>query len=129
MRRLASECRVILASAAPAAHLCGLLNAGIVALNLWNVVPRLEVLAWLSIALSANAALLAKRGGGERPSQPRSLSDRALRGAILGAVLSACPWGVLGTLYLGSIPHANELILLAVCAGMSASGSVMLAPV
>jgi diguanylate cyclase (GGDEF)-like protein len=114
-------------SAAPAAILCGLLNTAILAFDLWPVVPRIELVAWLMCALCASIAL-SLRGGRRQPRDPTALSKRTLRRVVLGAVLSACPWGLLGALNLGALPHTKELILIAVCAGMVAGGSILLAP-
>lgn len=115
-------------TATPAALLCGLVNTGIVVLDLWSVAPRIELLAWLLCSLVVTGGLYSRRGQA-RTREATSLSPRALRRAVLMAIVSALPWTLLGTLYLGSLPHTNELILIAICAGMSASGSILLAPV
>ena len=115
-------------SATPAALLCGLVNTGIVALGFWEAVPRIELLAWLfcSLAITWCLSVLPAQG---RIRQAAPVSPRGLRRTVLAAALSACPWTLLGVLYLGAIPHTTELILIAICAGMSASGSILLAPV
>ena len=115
-------------TATPAALLCGLVNTGIVVLDLWSVAPRIELLAWLLCSLVVTGGLYTRRGQARAP-ETTLLSPRAMRRAVLMAVVSALPWALLGTFYLGSLPHTNELILIAICAGMSASGSILLAPV
>src|SRR5204863_9903867 len=48
-------------SATPAALLCGLVNTGIVALDLWRVAPRLEVVAWLFCSLANDGRISVRR--------------------------------------------------------------------
>ena len=115
-------------SATPAALLCGLVNTGIVALDLWRVAPRIEIVAWLFCSLAITGCLSVRRAE-PRTREAAPLSQRAIRRTVLAAALSGCPWALLGVLYLGAVPHSNELILIAICAGMSASGSILLAPV
>jgi diguanylate cyclase (GGDEF)-like protein len=114
--------------ATPAALLCGLVNVGIVGFDLWSVAPRLELLAWLFASLAITWRLSAQPAK-RRSCETGQLSRRALRRTIVLAALSALPWSLLSTRYLGVVPHTNELILIAICAGMSASGSILLAPV
>lgn len=57
------------------------------------------------------------------PSRRKTRSIR--RAMIIGATLAA-PWSVLAYWLLGELPQQPELILIALCVGMSASGSVLL---
>jgi diguanylate cyclase (GGDEF)-like protein len=127
-RQIGADQLSAVVSATPAALLCGLVNTGIVAFDLWNVVSRVQLLAWLLCSLVVAAGLSLRRGE-PRGREATSLSPRALRRTVLLAAVSACPWASLGVLYLGGLPHTNELILIAICAGMSASGSILLAPI
>jgi hypothetical protein len=115
--------------ATPVAVLGSLANATIVFAALWRSVPIPQLLVWYlgCVGLMTYAGLRWIKNRGRR--HPRSLSRRALVKAILYASFSALPWTVLVTLYLGSLPHIDELILIAICAGMAASGSIGLAPV
>jgi diguanylate cyclase (GGDEF)-like protein len=114
--------------ATPAAVLGSLVNATIVAAALWGSVPSTPLLLWYfcCVALMTRAGL---RWIKNRERRPRSLSRRVLVRAVVFAALFALPWAVLVTSYLGAVPHIEELVVIAVCAGMAASGSVALAPV
>src|SRR6185369_15951282 len=61
-----------------------------------------------------------------RQSLPVARKFRATRNACLFGVMLAAPWGLLGVWLLGNLPKQQELILIALCVGMSASGSVLL---
>ena len=112
--------------AGPAAAGCGFVNAGIVALSLWSAVPPAVLLAWLALTIFVTVGIYFRRGK-PRPGLA-TLSRRALRRATLLAVVSALPWAVLPALYLGTLPHTVELVLITVTAGMAAGGGVLLAP-
>ena len=112
----------------PAALLGALLNATIVVFSFWGSVPAHTLLAWYGVSCLIGAHV------GYRWSQSRARklnvpSRRALQRATLGAMLLALPWALLTVFCLGDLPHNNEVILVAVCYGMAASGSVYLAPV
>lgn len=66
-----------------------------------------------------------------RYGQPisRSPSQRTKRKAIFYGIALAAPWGALGFWLLGQLPQREELILIALSVGMSASGSVLLAAI
>ena len=114
--------------AMPAALLCGLANAAIVIASLWTVVPPAPLLAWSAYTVGISLWFCLRRRQ-HRTREVASLSRRALRKSVLAATLLALPWAMLSTLYLGTLPHTNELMLVTVCAGMAAGGSVLLAPV
>lgn len=59
-----------------------------------------------------------------RPDSPPRL--RGTRRATIFGIVLAAPWGILGFWLLGELPQQPELILIALCVGMSASGSVLL---
>jgi diguanylate cyclase (GGDEF)-like protein len=113
--------------AGPAAAGCGFVNAGIVALSLWSAVPPAVLLGWFALTVLVTVGIYFRRGK-QRPGVT-TLSRRALRRATVLAVVSALPWAVLPALYLGSLPHTAELVVITVTAGMAAGGSVLLAPV
>ena len=62
-------------------------------------------------------------------SGARTGSSRSLRRAMLYAAMLGAPWGVLGIWLLGQVSPQQELILVALCLGMSASGSVLLSAI
>jgi diguanylate cyclase (GGDEF)-like protein/PAS domain S-box-containing protein len=113
--------------AMPASLLGGLVNSVIVTAALWDAISAPLLLAWLGASVCL-ALILFPRS--RSPVADRlTISRRALRKAVCGAFLSALPWTLIVSLCLGRVPHSVELILIAICAGMAASGSVFLAPV
>jgi diguanylate cyclase (GGDEF)-like protein len=79
------------------------------------------VAAWVFCRWATRARR--KRRADASSSAPSALATR--KAIIFGAVLAA-PWGLLGLWLLGQLPQQQELILIALCLGMSASGSVLL---
>ncbi|MCI4663752.1 MAG: EAL domain-containing protein [Neomegalonema sp.] len=82
-----------------------------------------------AIWLTASLALFAWIGF--RAHQARSLtvkrvSRRAVRRMALFAALFAAPWAALSVLYIGFSLFDVEVVVLMVCAGMSAGGAFML---
>lgn len=114
--------------AVPAAALGALINASIVIVSLWNDVSHVQILAWFAVTAGIASCQFAQRPP-KTGSSGRPLSLRTLRRAIAKSAIAALPWSVLVTWYLGSLPHTAELVLIAVGAGMAASGSVFLAPI
>jgi diguanylate cyclase (GGDEF)-like protein len=114
--------------ATPAAALGALVNAAIVAVSMWNVVPHVELLAWLACTACIAGRQLFRRPGNRRSSNS-PLSARTLRRSIIRSAIAALPWSILMLLFLGNLPHASELVLIAIGAGMAASGAVFLAPI
>ena len=113
--------------ATPAAVLGVAINATIVALSFWGSVPPHELLSWYLVTclIAVYAGCRCIRNNSR---EIKRVSPRLLKRAALLAVLSALPWSVLMAFHLGALPHINELVLIAVCAGMAASGSIFLAP-
>lgn len=126
--KIGSDQLSALIRASPAALACGLLNASIVTVSFWSAVPHAVLIAWLGLTILTIVGVWFRRGQ-SRPRETPTLSQRAMRRATLAAVASALPWAILSAIYLGRLPHAAELVLITVCAGMSAGGSVLLAPV
>lgn len=118
-----------LTKAAPAARVCGLINAGIVTFALLSTASQTSVLYWLAGTILIISGLLLPGRSGNPRSDARALSPRTLKRATFAAALSALPWAWLSWLYLGDVPHSAELVIITVCAGMAAGGSVLLAPV
>jgi diguanylate cyclase (GGDEF)-like protein len=114
--------------ATPAALLCGLANAALVTISFWGEVPTTALFTWLLVTVCISWGIYFRRGQ-HRPRQTSTLSQRALRRASLAAAASAFPWAALSIIYLGNVPHHEELVLITVCAGMAGGGSVLLAPV
>jgi diguanylate cyclase (GGDEF)-like protein len=114
--------------AAPAALFCGTVNAGLVLVSFWSSVPAAQLLSWFVVTCLL-CACVANRWRKSRTRELRRVSSRLMRRLVLTAAVLALPWGLLVVLYLGALSHSSELLLIALCAGMTASGSVYLAPV
>ena len=114
--------------ATPAALLGAAINATIVRLSFWGSVPTSELLSWYVVTclIGAYAGCRWRRNRSrelKRVSRACSRDQRFWRSTWL------CRGASSVALYLGALPHSNELVLIALCAGMAASGSVYLAPV
>ena len=114
--------------ATPVALLGAVINSIIFALSLWGSVPTHELLSWF-FASCLVAAYVGYRCQKKRARERTRVSQRFLKRATLAAIMLALPWALAVVLYLGALPHSSELVLIALCAGMAASGSVYLAPV
>lgn len=127
-KQIGSDQLSALVRATPAAFISSLFNATVIAFSFWPAVSHTALLAWLALTLAVSGVINLQRGKGPARAAT-TLSRRAMRKATLAAFLSALPWGVLSAIYLGHLPHNAELVLITVCAGMSAGGSVLMAPV
>lgn len=113
--------------AMPAAALGGLVNGAIVVVTLWNRVPHAELLLWYAAVVAIAAWQVRPRPSLQAEDRP--LNRRGLRRSMIFATVVASPWLWLVVTHLGTLPHTSELILVAICCGMAASGSVFMAPV
>src|SRR5262249_20330380 len=86
------------------------------------------LLAWLLLTVIVTVGIYLRPRKRLQP-EAKALSPRALRRATLFAVIAALPWAILPIVYLGHVPHADDLVIITVCAGMSAGGGILLAPV
>ena len=87
-----------------------------------------KLLLWAAASYGVATWVLlrwATRSKRQPKSGASSLSSAPRKATIYGAVLAA-PWGILGLWLLGNLPQQPELILIALCLGMSASGSMLL---
>ena len=114
--------------ATPAALLCGVFNAAIITVSCWPSVSRMPLVIWF-LATSAITLFFYRRSHAGPAREAASLSPRAMRRAVIAALIMALPWAVVSPMYLGRLPHVSELLLITVLAGMSSGGSVLLAPV
>ncbi len=92
------------------------------ALALWDAASY-AVAVWLIVRAMVRARRKARAGASRSGRMPST------RKAVIFGALLAAPWGVLGFWLLGELPQQQELILIALCVGMSASGSVLLSAV
>jgi diguanylate cyclase (GGDEF)-like protein len=115
-----------LARSTPLSMLGHIVNVTIAIIAFHESIPAYSLLAWGVSAYSVAAYVLFRwiRRTPKPPSIQRSLKISIIYGALLAA-----PWGVLGAWLLGQLPQQQELILIALCVGMSASGSVLLSTI
>ena len=104
-----------------------MLNTTVMAIAVAGSVPRPQLIGWCVYSY-AIASFLLYRHVRSRGQVPRSF-PRAARRATVYALLLALPWTAIAILYLGALPHDEELILVALVVGMTASGTILLSAV
>ena len=114
----------VIARVTPHAMAGHLLNTTVQAVALAGTIPSAQLIVWCLYSYSIGLFLLYRHVRG-RGRVPRSF-ERAARRATIYALLLALPWGSMSALYLGALPHDEELILVALAVGMAASGTVLL---
>ncbi len=110
----------------PLAITCQLVNATIMAVALWTVADTMIISGWWIINLVVSMWTLA-RWRKNRHRTITHLSRKSLPRAVVSGFLYALPWSLLVILYLGNLPHHQELLLGVAVAGLAAAGSVQLA--
>ena len=120
-----------LARATPAAMVGYAVNTAIAIFEFHGVIPDAQLFAWAacSFGLSAYVGVRAARIRPTAFDAAKGSPVRSARKALLFGVLLALPWTVLATEWVGSVESSSEVVLIALCVGMAASGSVLLAPV
>jgi diguanylate cyclase (GGDEF)-like protein len=119
--------------ATPLSMLGHVINVTISLIAFHVSVPFAPLAIWAAASYAVAAWVLfrairrARRKARADASQP-ARTPSARKAVIFGALLAA-PWGLLGLWLLGQLPQQQELILIALCVGMSASGSVLLSAV
>jgi len=120
-----------IARATPLSIISHLVNTTVVLVAFQASVRWQPLLLWLAwsyaVGLWVLYRWLAKIRRARSATEPRSPRKQhsVRKNIIFGAMMSA-PWGVLGFWLLGSLPQQEELVLIVVCVGMSAGGSVLL---
>jgi PAS domain S-box-containing protein len=109
---------------AMAGHLA---NTAVIAMALAGSVRPVPLIIWCAYSC-ATALLLLYRHVKNRRHSPRSF-QRAIKKATIYAFLLALPWSSLAILYLGSLSHGEELLLVALGIGMAACGTVLLSAI
>ena len=110
----------------PLAIKCQLVNATIMAIALWSVADTWVISGWWTINLAVSLWTLT-RWHKNRHRTIKHLSRKSLPRAVFSGFLYALPWSLLVILYLGNLPHHQELLLGVAVAGLAAAGSVQLA--
>ena len=117
-----------LARATPAAMVGYAVNTAIAIFEFHGVIPDAQLFAW-AVCSFGLCAYVGVRAARIRPTAFKGSPVRSARKALLFGVLLALPWTVLATEWVGSVASSSEVVLIALCVGMAASGSVLLAPV
>ena len=121
-----------IAAATPLSMLGHIVNVTISVVAFRSSVPWMPLALWALASYAVSVFVLIRWVAGKRQRAETIASARARslggnsRATLFGAILAA-PWGVLAVWLLGDLPREQELILVAICLGMSASGSVLLA--
>ena len=110
----------------PIATFGQLVNATIIALALYPVTSIPVMVGWWVVNL-AMCALMWWRWYKNRERVITKISKKAIPRAMVSGFLYALPWSLLVILYLGNIPHREELLMGIAVIGMAAAGSVQLA--
>ncbi|HET6389251.1 ATP-binding protein [Hyphomicrobium sp.] len=121
---------VAVARVTPYAMLGYAVNVGLAAAAFWDRGPRNHLLVWIlfSLAICGIVGIRSlRRAMSPQISSPDQM--RSARSALLFAVLLALPWSVLTVVWIGTVNGTSEALLLAFAVGMSASGSMLLAPI
>jgi PAS domain S-box-containing protein len=117
----------VIARVTPHAMVGHVLNATVLAIAVSGSVPKTQLIGWCIYSYAIAAIVLYRHVKGRRRT-PRSF-PRAVRRATVYAVLLALPWAWMSALYMGALPHDEELILVALVVGMTASGTILLSAI
>ena len=117
----------VIARVTPHSMAAHMLNTTVMAIAVAGSVPRAQLIVWCVYSY-AIASVLLYRHVRSRGQVPRSF-PRAARRATVYALLLALPWASMAVLYLGTLPHDEEMILVALVVGMAASGTVLLSAI
>ena len=117
----------VIARVTPHAMVGHILNTTVLAITVAGSVPKAQLIGWCISSYAVAVVVLYRHVRG-RGRVPRSFS-RAVRRATVYAFLLALPWTAIGILYLGTLPPDEELILVALVVGMTASGTILLSAV
>lgn len=114
----------VIARVTPHAMAGHILNTTVLAIAVQGSVPKAQLIGWCIFSY-AIALVVLYRHVRSRGRVPRSF-PRAARRATVYAFFLALPWTAIAVLYLGALPHDEELILVALVVGMTASGTILL---
>jgi two-component sensor histidine kinase len=117
----------LMARVTPYAMAGHIANATVIAIALAGSVRPAPLIIWCAYSY-ATALFLFYRHVKNRRRWPNSF-QRAVKKATIYAFLLALPWSSLAVLYLGSLSHGDELLLVALIIGMAACGTVLLSAI
>ena len=120
--------RDALARSVPMSMLGHTVNVSLALAAFWHHVALAPLIIWAIGSYGIAAWVLWRWATRHTRSSSKSTGRPTrsnYRGVLIGAVMAA-PWGVLTFWLLGELPQQPELVLIALCVGMSAAGSVLL---
>jgi PAS domain S-box-containing protein len=108
-----------------------ILNTSVAAIAVAGSVPLVQLIIWCTYSYSIALIILFRHLKGRVKGQGRSPRnfDRAVKKVTLYAVLLAVSWSSLIILRLGAMAPEEEIVLVALVVGMSASGTILLSAV
>jgi PAS domain S-box-containing protein len=108
-----------------------ILNTTVAAIAVAGSVPLVQLIIWCTYSYSIAFIFLFRHLKGRVKWQGRSSRnfDRAVKKVTLYAVLLAVSWSSLILLRLGAMAPDEEIVLVALVVGMSASGTILLSAV
>src|SRR5215471_12647011 len=117
----------LMARVTPYAMAGHIANTTVIAIAVAGSVRPAPLIIWCAYSY-ATALFLLYRHVRNRRRWPHSF-QRAVKKATIYALLLALPWSSLAVLYLGSLSHGEELLLVALGIGMAACGTVLLSAI
>jgi PAS domain S-box-containing protein len=114
----------VIARVTPHSMAAHILNTTVLAVAMAGSIATTQLVIWCTYSYAV-ALLVLYRHRRNRGRVPRSF-QRARRRATVYACFLALPWTVMAVLHLGDLAHDQELILIALTAGMAASGTILL---
>ena len=114
----------VIARVTPHSMAAHILNTTVLAVAMAGSIAPAQLVIWCTYSYAV-ALLVLYRHRRNRGRVPRSF-QRAKRRATVYACFLALPWTVMAVLHLGNLAHDQELILIALTAGMAASGTILL---
>jgi PAS domain S-box-containing protein len=117
----------VIARVTPHSMAAHMLNTTVMAIAVAGSVPRAQLIGWCVYSYAIALVLLCRHVR-SRGQVPRSFPRAAHRAAVY-ALLLALPWASIAVLYLGTLPHDQEMILVALVVGMAASGTILLSAI
>ena len=117
----------LLARVSPFSIAGHLVNTTVVAFALVGSVPEAQLITWCIYSYSI-ALLLLYRHLRKRGRSPRDFG-RAAKKVMTYSFFMALPWSSLVVLHLGALSRDQELIVVALAAGMAATGTILLSTV
>lgn len=121
-----------IARATPAAMAGYAINVLLAAIAFRDLIAWQNLMLWtvVAIAICGYVGIRSVRSRSKRRPSANSgqTSRRPVGRALMFSIMLALPWGILGTMWIGTV-GGSEVILVALVIGMAASGSVLLSPI